>query len=155
MTKMTDLYALLYLNLPDWTRPALCWLSSYLNVESARFSSSLDTTFAVVQQLAEAYAAANPDLAIDTTPDKGLLGDGLGKRFLEDGLTPSDDSMLANFLRTKDKCAAPSSPRECGLHLFWGCFLCARHEQPHELLHRLSGRFTEHTFPGLDNWTQM
>jgi len=113
MTKMTDLFAFVYLNLPDWTRRALCWLSSHLNVEAARFSSSLDTTFSIVQQLAEAYAAAHPDLGIDTTPDKGLLGDGLGLRLLEDDLTPSDDSMLANFLRTKDRCKPPISHREC------------------------------------------
>lgn len=109
MIKMTDVYALAYLNLPSWTRPALCWLSSHLNCEAPRFSASLDTTFAVVQQLAEAYAAAHPELGIDATPDKELLGAGLGLRLLEDGLTPSDGCMLANFLRTKDKCVACSS----------------------------------------------
>lgn len=103
MTKMTDHYALAYLNLPDWTRPLLCWLSSFFNSEAARFNASLDTTFAVVQQMAEAYAAAHPDLGIDATPDKALLGDGLGKKLLEDSLVPSDDSMLAQFLRTKNK----------------------------------------------------
>lgn len=107
MIKMTDLYALAYLNLPDWTRPMLCWLSSFFSNEAARFNASLDTTFSIVQQLAEQYAAAHPDLGIDATPDEALLGDGLSKKVLEDDLVPSEDSMLANFLRTKNKFVPP------------------------------------------------
>eukprot|EP00892_Ulva_mutabilis_P007313 jgi/Ulvmu1/4954/UM206_0006.1 len=116
MVNMTDWFALAYLNLPDWTRPALCLLSSFLNAEAGRFNASLDTTFAIVQQLAEAYAAAHPELDVDTTPNKALLGKGFGRKLLKDGLVPSNDSMLATFLRTKNKAtgevfrAADASP---------------------------------------------
>eukprot|EP00892_Ulva_mutabilis_P007307 jgi/Ulvmu1/4949/UM206_0001.1 len=103
MVNMTDWFALAYLNLPDWTRPALCWLSSFLNTEAARFNAGLDINFAIVQQLTDAYAAAHPELCIDATPDKAVLGNAFGKKLLETDLVPTEDSMLAAFLRTKNK----------------------------------------------------
>jgi hypothetical protein len=90
--------------LPAWCQPLHTWLMAYLNPNAKSLNESLDVIFSATQQMAEAYCAKHPELGVDVSRQKAILRGGMTLNPLPSGITPSDDSLIANYMKSKNKC---------------------------------------------------